>query len=258
MLARQILRDDGWKVGAYTLILLGNLIGTILAFPTFEAKFHTVLSLVPDFLGSLKSALEFAGGAGLSGFLAINHFFKGVNVLGVAFAILLASGSIAREVELGTIGMLLSRPMGRTRVLASFVAIHLLELIIPLLIVTTLVPWLSPWLIGREAELAPLLAGAAHASAFLVLVYAMSMVISIWIAEQLKVAAIAGGIGVASFIAYFIDQTKDLSLYRLSSIERYAAIARGDGIDWPVTGSALGASAILLVYAFHRFRRNDY
>lgn len=254
----RLLRDDWWKVAAYTLILFGNLVATVLAYPTFEANYGLFMNLVPDFLPFVKQVMEQAGGGKFGVFLAINHFFKGANVIGPAVAIVFATGAIAREVENGTLPILLARPVSRARVLLSFAAVHLVELVVPLVLVTATAPLLTAQLIGRDVALAPLLAASLHGAAFIALTYAIALVLSIVLTEQLKVAAVAGGICVVSFLLYFIEATRPYTLYRLSSLETYVNMAR-DGT--PASGAAavcvLGSAALLWLAAW-LFQRRDY
>jgi ABC-type transport system involved in multi-copper enzyme maturation permease subunit len=256
-LITRVLRDDVLKVSAYFLILLGNALATVLAWPTFEQNYQSLLAFVPSFLKGLKTAIAGASG-GIEGFVAINHLFKGANVLGAAMAVFLASGTIAREVEIGTAGMLLSRPWSRARVLLSFAAVHLAELIVPLLLATLAIPLLGAMLIDEEIAMEPLLLGAFHAASFIALVYALALALAVGASEQLKVAGIAGGICVVSFLLYFFDATRPYSLFRFSSLETYSALARREPFDLGLSAIVLGSTAIVFTIAWLRFRRRDF
>lgn len=258
MLVRRILRDDLWKVAAYTVILLGNAIATVLAFPAFQENYEAILQFVPGFLKKLRFALLDAGAGGLSAFAAINHLFKGANVLGAAAAILLAMGTVAREAEIGTIGTLLSRPLSRRRILFSWALVHLCELVVPLLLVTAAIPLAASLFIDESLPMTPLMLGALHASAFLGLLYAVALVVSTLVSEQIKAAGIAGGICIVSFILYFIDATRPFTLYRFSSFEMYGAIARGDGIPLETTLGLVAATLVLFAVADRIFARRDF
>lgn len=262
MLILRTLRDDWWKVLAYAAVLFVNAVLTVLSYPTFHANFEAVMNLVPDFLTPVKSALTGAGGGGLPVFVAINHLFKGANIVGAAVAILLALGTVVREVEIGTIGLLLSRPVSRARIFFTFVAVHLLELWVPLLLVTCAIPALAQGLIGDDLDeplaTLPLLRGAIHAAAFITVVYSLGMLAGVWLTEQLKVAAAVGGVCVVSFIIYFVDFTRPYSLFRLSAIEVYSALARGTDAWRPELFLSLGIAAAVLACAWLTFRKRDY
>ncbi len=257
-LVRRILRDDSWKLIAYSVILLGNVFLTVLTFPTFESNYLALLNLVPGFMKSLKGALLDAGSGGLPDFAAINHLFKGTNVIGAAVAILLATGAIVREVEIGSIGMLLSRPWSRRRILLSFAITQILELAVPMLLATVALPLVASLCIQRDVPLTPLLRGAVHSCAFLALIYSVTLFVSILITEQLKVAGIAGGALVVSFVLYFIDATRPYTLYRFSTIETYAALAKGGALDVVRTGGLYAAAAVFVGLALRAFSRRDY
>lgn len=262
MIVVRTLRDDWWKVLAYTAILLFNLVATILAFPTFEKNWAAIVNLIPDFgefvVRAILQTVTGDGGKKLEVFLGINHFFKGANVIGPAAAIVLALGTVVREVELGTIGLLLARPVRRRRLLLSWAVVHLLELIVPLLLVTLLLPTLAARLIDREVELLPFLWSSLHGAAFVTLVYAMSLLLAVLLTEQVKVAATAGGVCILSFMLYFIDATRAYTLYDLSSIDVYMGLLRGNEYPWRETAICLFLAAGLFVAAVKVFEAKDY
>ena len=262
MIIRRTLRDDWWKVGAYAGILLFNLAATILAFPTFEKNWALIVNLVPDFIPFVKDAMtrmmEGTGGGKLTVFCGINHFFKGANIIGPAAGIVLALGTVVREVELGTIGLLLSRPTGRTRLLLGWATVHVLELVVPLLLVTLLMPTLTASLIDRHVDTVPFLLAAVHGAAFIFFVYGMSLLIAVLFQEQIKVAATAGGICVLSFMLYFVDATRPFTLYQLSSMEIYIGMAQGGAFPWTEFVICLVGGAALIGAAAFAFERKDY
>lgn len=262
MIAARTIRDDWWKVSAYAGILVFNLVATILAFPTFEQNWAAIMNLIPDFVGFVKDAmnrmLSGTGGGKLPVFLGINHFFKGANVIGPAAAIVLALGTVVREVELGTIGLLLSRPVRRRRLLAGWATVHLVELLAPLFLTTLLLPILTSSLIDREVALAPFLLASLHGAAFMVLAYSVALLLAVVFSEQLKVAATAGGIFILSFMLYFIDATRPFTIYNLSSIEIYMDILQGNGFPWTEFAICLSLAGACLVAAVRLFEVRDY
>lgn len=258
MIARRLLADDWWKILAYTGVLTLNLVASILAFPTFQQNFGLIANLIPDFLPSIKDAIRGAGAGGIDGFLAINHLFKAGNIVGSAAAIILALGTIVREVEVGTIGLLLSRPISRARILIDFSIVHLIELTLPLFAVSCATPLLASWLIEEDVALVPLLLGTIHSALFVSLVYGLSLLCAILFTEQIKVAAVAGGICVLSFILYFVEATRPFTLYRLSSIELYAGLARGGGLATQTLLVCASGSIASLLVTYLVFRRRDY
>jgi len=257
MIARRTLRDDWWKVAAYTAILALNM-ATVLAFPTFESNYTMIMNLVPDFMSFLKRALENMGQGKFSVFAGINHFFKGANIIGPAAAIILALGTVVREQEVGTIGLLLSRPISRTRILLGFISVHLLELTLPLLLVTLFLPFTAQVLIDRELQLMPFLLATLHGSAFICMIYGIALLCAVLFNEQIKVAAVAGGICILSFMLYFIDATRPFTVYNLSSMEIYLQLVQGDPLPLAAFSSCLGIGAACLTAATLIFHRTDY
>ncbi len=258
MIAARTVRDDWWKVLAYGGILAFNLVMTMIAYPTFEANYRMVINLIPNSLGFVRNVMEQGIEDKFQVFAAINHFFKGANIIGSAAAIILALGTVVREVEIGTIGLLLSRPVSRVRILGGFVVVHLVELIVPLLIVTALIPALADGMLGREIPHRPFLLAAIHGSSFVFLVYAISLFFSVLLSEQSRVAVAAGGICVLSFMLYFIDQTRPFTLFRFSSMELYIGVVSEGPFPWFEFLFCMGTGSALLVAAAAVFRRRDY
>ncbi len=258
MIVRRALRDDWWKVLAYLAILVINVVVVLRAYPTFEANLSQLMNLMPDFLSFVATALLDAGEQRLQVFMGINHFFKGANMIGPAAAIILALGTVVREVEIGTIGLLLSRPISRTRILVSFAAVHLLELLLPLTLVTVSLPFLADCLIDREVALLPFLWANLHASAFIGMVYALSLLTAVLLHEQIKVAAVIGGVCIISFMLYFIDAARPFTLYRLSSIDVYVDLVKGGALPLAELALCLGIGGACLAGAILIFRRKDY
>jgi ABC-type transport system involved in multi-copper enzyme maturation permease subunit len=258
MMVRRILRDDVWKTIAYTTVLALNLVATVLAYPTFKSNITAIVNLIPNFATFLKAVLTGAGGDKFAVFVALNHFFKGANVIGPAAAIIYALGTIVREVEIGTIGLLLSRPISRTRILLSFAAVHVLELTLPLFLVALVTPTLCESLIDETVPLAPLLWASLHASMFIAMVYALALLLAVVLVEQLRLAAIAGGLCIVSFMLYFVNQTLPWSIYVLSSVPMYVDIASGKAMPWGAFAICAAATAAFLTTAIVLFRRKDY
>lgn len=258
MIARRTLRDDWWKVAAYGGILGFNVIATILAFPTFKANYTLVMNLIPDFMSFMRRALESMGEGKLSVFAGINHFFKGANIIGPAAAIILALGTVVRELEIGTIGLLLSRPVSRTRILFGFIVVHVLELIVPLLLITCMLPWCARVMIDEQLELAPFMLATIHGCSFIFLIYGISLLAAVLFSEQIKVAAVSGGICILSFMLYFVDATRPYTLYRLSSMEIYLDLVQGGSIPLLEFSICVGAGCACLLAAILVFRNKDY
>lgn len=258
MIVRRLLRDDWWKVLAYFLVLLLNLGATIFAYPTFQANVEQITNLLPGFLEPVRKAMMGVGTGGLPAFLSINHLFKGANMIGPAMAIVLALGTIVREVETGTIAILLSRPIGRARALLTIAATHAVEIVVPLFIVSALAPVMARAFVDQPLTYGPVLIGTLHASVFILAVYGIAIAFSVWFSEQIKVAAAAGGLCVISFLLYFIDATKPYTLYRLSSLELYSAVARGGGISGFEIASCLALTAGSIAASVAIFRRRSY
>ena len=89
-------------------------------------------------------------------------------------------------------------------------------------------------------------------------VYGIALAFLVWFTEQIKVAAATGGICVVSFLLYFIDATRPFTLYNLSSLELYSAVARGNGFSGFEIAACLGIAAASVGVAAMIFRSRNY
>ena len=107
----------------YFLLLEVLLVATLQYWPqireALEKNTGVFVNLMPgDFLkrivrGMADKSPDFAYRA----YIATEQFFRSVNIIGIAAAVLLGTGTIARERENGTLEFLLSRPIKRSSIL---------------------------------------------------------------------------------------------------------------------------------------------
>ncbi|MFQ5506251.1 MAG: ABC transporter permease, partial [Planctomycetota bacterium] len=200
------------------------------------------------------------------------QFFKGVNVVGIACAVLLGTSTVARERESGTLELLLSRPISRGGILWSKAWVLGVCLVVPIYLSSLSIIPLSKWVSSLEIEPsatdlvmnvpAPeLLMASTHASLFVLLFLAGAIVFSVMFRTQMHVAFVVGGLIVLEVGIYFIQVLRHGSIFMLADHDIYAPIMAGN-VQWKSlflgTGIWIALSVVLLYGLAHwRFKRMD-
>ena len=96
-LLRHWLRDAWWILIGYIVILEVALVAAILYWPRFRDNTPQIAKLVP--FESLQNLLEAVEIEGYRPYLAIQQWFKGCSLFGLAAAAFLTSGLVARDVD---------------------------------------------------------------------------------------------------------------------------------------------------------------
>jgi len=127
------------KASFFFLVLEAMLAAAIYWWPSFAENVGSVMKIVQP-VPFLRDAVQTAGQAGLSGYVALQHFFKGCNTLGVAAAILFAMGAIAGEAQRGTLELFLARPVTRKRLVTERFCAGYLALAVPIFVSSLTIP----------------------------------------------------------------------------------------------------------------------
>ena len=88
--------------------------------------------------------------------------------------------------------------------------------------------------------------------------YTIALLSAVLFSEQIKVAAVAGGICVVSFLLYFIETTRAYTLYNLSSFGLYIDLTQGKGLPWFEPIALLVLAAAMFGTTMAVFLRRDY
>ena len=244
-----------WSIGISALIIL-----TILFYPSFadSPEFDDILDNMPEALAKL-----FVGAVSdltsPEGYLNSQLFVLLVPLLFMFFAIARGSGAIAGEEEKGTLDLLLSYPLKRSRVLiekfaAMVVTILAMAFVFWLSIAVGAVAIgmdISLWRVA-EATLSGVFLGLAFGTLALALGCANSnRGLSIGVASALGVAAYF-----LNALAPVVDALEPLQ--KLSLFYYYIeADPLSNGLDLGHVGVLLGLTGILLSVALVTFNRRD-
>ena len=246
MIASKTWRELRVMVFAYTVILEIMLIPAILMWPTLRNEAMAIARIVPaDFLRRMFEQIsESDSDAAYRAYMAVQMFFKGSNITGIACAVLIGTGLIARERENGTLEFLLARPVSRGHVLWSKFWVSALAVTVPIFVTSwTAIP--LSWTIEEQLPFWEVTLASIQASAFVLAFLALTMLFSVIFKTQVHVAFVAGAAIVLQVALYFIQEIRVASVFRLSDFDVYGPILAGNAS----TGNVLLGNTVWLVLA---------
>lgn len=249
---RDELRALRWSTLAYFVVLEALLVFAIVFWPRFEEKAELFRGLIP--LQAIDAIFDRIGAEGVSAYVLVQHFFKGCNLVGAVVAVFFAMGAVAGEAQRGTLEIWLARPLSRRRILSERFAAGALGLTLPVFATTATIPWLMGF-VHEELDLAPLLLGAVHQSAFLLAIYAVTFAWSCVSSRPLVIGFCMLGLAIFEFALYVVEHLTHASALRLSDLEVYAHIYARHALDPWIFVPLVGWTAGCFVLAQHLFAR---
>ena len=238
---------------AFFVILELMLVAAVLYWPSFAENVDAARALLGG-VPIVADMLEELEDAGVFGYIALQHFFKGCNTLGTAAAVLFAAGAVAGEVHRGTLEVLLARPYSRERILAERYVAGILAFGLPIFATSATIPWLAER-VDEVVELETFLLGSVHQTVFLLAIYSATFLLSAVSSNPTRVALSALFVTTFLFAIYMIKVVTHYSLYRLCDLGDFRRIDDTGGLDWGVLGPLLGASALFFVASLLALRR---
>lgn len=267
MIARKTWQDVRVMTVAYFLILEFLLVLAVLWWPKIAEdltrRVAALKLLAPaDFL---KELIGTWGDHGFAAYIATQQFFKGTNIVGIACAVLIGTGAIAGERETGTLEILLSRPISRTRILWSKFWVLAVCVVVPIFLSSLTIPLLEtlvdPKFIQKRVAPIYLLHCSWHAGLFCVMFLAGTLCLSSFIRSQVHVAFAIGAVIIVQVGLYFVQEIRYGSIFMLSDHDIYWPIVAGNRHFWRFFWSdeIWLVFAIVALYAVThaKFRRMD-
>ena len=253
-LLRHWLRDAWWILLGYFIILEAALVAAILYWPKFRDNMPAIANLVP--FDSLQRLMESVEIEGYWPYLAVQQWFKGCSLFGLAAAAFLTSGVVARDADQKTAEFLLSRPISRKRVLLTRWMAASCLVIIPVYITSITAIWISP-AVDEQVSWSDVLLSSTFMSLFLLMLVTFTAMISAMSSHQLKAGIILIGFILLNFAFYLIQEIDEISLFKTIDVWVFMEIQAGD-LPWITSGCYLGATIIMLLIALGVYSRRDF
>lgn len=256
----QALRDLRWSVFWYALglALYGLLILSF--YPTVRENTGLLQQYMQTFPKAMTEAFGITDMTSLEGFIGGEYLNVMWPLIASIFVIMAGAATVAREVERGTIELLLSVPESRTRLLAGKLA-ALLAGMLALVAATLGALALGARLVDETLGLTNLLALGAVLVAYTIAVGGYSVLLSSLFKERGKPAGLSAGLTLAFYLAWVISGLSDdwewlrnVSIF--TAYEPQAALASA-GVEISHLAILLGVGLICSVAALFVFRRRD-
>lgn len=267
MIARKTLRETWPILAAYVVLMELMLVAAVFYWPDLRDALAKISKL--GFLNVLGQLIPFDflkrpfltlvdPEKRYASYIALQHFFKGINIMGIAAAMLLGTFVIARERENGTLEILLSLPASRGRILAVKSLVLAIGLACGIFLTSLSLLLLDP-LVGEGLAAVPLLLCSLHGTLTVLLFMAMTILASTFFRTQASVAFAVGVFIAVEFAVYFIQVARNWSFFRLCDFEVYFPILTGEsGLPfWEFEWILILGTALCYSIAHRRFVRGD-
>ena len=262
MIAAKTWREIRLMTLVYAVILELMLVPAILLWPDVQPVVGTIGALFPmhDIREMFRAMASADRDAAYTAYAAVQLFFKGTNVVGVAAAVVFGPGMIARERENQTLEFLLARPVSRGRLLWSKFLVTALAITVPIFVTSwTAIPISTT--IDEKLGFWPVTLAAFHASVFAITILAFTCLFSIKLRTQVHVAAAIGGLLILNLGMFFIPIVRVASVFRATDFYVYGPVMAGNvgfaGLFWSTTVWLLLAAVAAWTAAWLLFRRAD-
>ena len=230
MIARKTFREIWPLVLAYLIVMQLITAPAIYFWPDFYAFVQKSASPIKfDMFERLWNAVRDASPEiAYRNYFALMTYFRAVNVCGIAAAVLIGTGSIARERENQTLEFLLARPISRSRILFAKYWVSALGLVIPIFLVSWFGILLSSWLIDEKLPFIPVTVAATHSALFVLMILNLTFLLSAVFRTQVHAAAAAGTLIVMQVTLYFDATLRKISLFKLADFDVYGPTVMGN------------------------------
>ncbi|MEZ5965712.1 MAG: ABC transporter permease subunit [Planctomycetota bacterium] len=247
---------------AYLVILELGIVAAIAMWPNLREEAAALGRLFPaDFLKRMFTALSDPNQAtAYNAYMAVQLFFKGTNIVALAFGVLLGTGIIARERENQTLEFLLARPISRSRVLRSKFLVVAAAMVLPIVLTSMSAVPLS-WAVEEQLDWRRVLAASTHAAAFALVFLAATTAVSVVCRNQVHVAAVVGAFIIVQVVMFFVQVIRRASVFCLADFDVFGPLMMGNGVFgdlfFGTTVWLLAAAAALYGLADWLLRRID-
>lgn len=247
---------------AYTLILELMLVPAILLWPDMRRAAAALHQVVPfDFMRNLlDQVMSPDEEVAYRAWIAVQMFFKGVNVVGIAAAVLMGTTLVARERENQTLEFLLARPVSRSRILGAKFGVVAAAIVVPIFVTSwSAIPLSAIPSVDHDLPIGAVTTAAFHNACFVLAILAITTLFSVTARSQVQTAFWIGALVIVQLALYFIPQIRVASAFALSDFELYGPVMAGNrgfvDLFSEVTVWVLAATAAVYFAADRLFRR---
>jgi len=195
------LWDRKWSLLAYCLGSLGMLLLYIATFRSTQASSQQLQALVKAYPKGFLDAfgLNNLAPTTIEQYLDAKHFSFIWPLLAIILALSRAAAEFAGEIQTGTMGLVLSLPLRRLQIfMAKYAAGLITILVFTTVSVFGIIPAATAYNIPSHLHI--LVPAWILTSLFMWSIYAVGLLVSVWVSDKTKVYGIAGGVIMLSYI----------------------------------------------------------
>lgn len=230
----------------------------ILIAPSLLGEFD-IATLTETFPPALVEAMQLDVIGTIEGFIALELYWFGWLLVLAIYVAYSAAGSIAGDIDDGTMDTLLAAPISRTSVLVE----KFLSLLTPILVINVVVfavVYTGTRLVGEPIAPADLIAVHALSIPYLLLWGAFGMLASVIAPRRVVAEGVAAGAVVATFLVETVADGTDLDWLGTLSPTRYydpVTILTASEYDYIGAGILLAVATVFLLASGGWFARRD-
>jgi ABC-2 type transport system permease protein len=258
IIAKKDLQENRWKFTIFLLILMVTEIVVIYFYPAFkemQPDLNSKMIGMPKFLKELAQK-QLIIITGYPAYLGSQWFEKNLKQFSVIFALLFAMSCIAKETENKTLGLLLSKPISRTRIiLEKFITISGGIFFITLLSSLIIYPLSLLW--GRdltELTITRLILGNIVIFSLAFVIFSYTFFFSVLFNDQVKAAV--GGI-VVTLVFWLLTLFRLTKNYSIFSHCNSLPLFLEEKMAWNETSLLFLVGIFFLVLSIYTFNRKE-
>lgn len=211
----KLLRDEWVKLLAFFVFMGAVAVAQAVLWPKIRVMLPSILELVPQ---KLKWVIGGMQTEGFVYFIITQQMMKNIGMFGSALAVILGASAVAKEMEGGTMELLLAQPISRKRVLLEKYLFNLGVLFVPV-VVSTLLTYPAALIIGESISLTGLLIAGIYGFFIVAVVYSFTFFLGVLIDTQMQVVVAGLGFCLIMFILTAFKETSFLSLYEYMGLD---------------------------------------
>jgi ABC-type transport system involved in multi-copper enzyme maturation permease subunit len=205
----KMLRDEWVKLVAFFIFMSAVAVAQTVLWPKIRIMLPSILELVPQKFKWMIGGMQTEG---FVYFTITQQMMKNIGMFGSALAVILGASAVSKEIEAGTMELLLAQPISRKRVLLEKYLFNLGILFIPV-VISTLLTYPAALIIGESISLTGLLITGLYGFFIVAVVYSFSFFLGVMIDTQMQVIVAGLGFCLVMFILTVFKSTSFLSLY---------------------------------------------
>jgi ABC-2 type transport system permease protein len=227
----KMLRDEWVKLVAFFVFMSAVAVVQTVLWPKIRVMLPSILELVPQKFKWMIGGMQTEG---FVYFTITQQMMKNIGMFGSALAVILGASAVAKEIEAGTMELLLAQPVSRKRVLLEKYLFNLGVLFIPI-VVSTLLTYPAALMIGESISLTGLLIAGLYGFFIVAVVYSFTFFLGVMIDTQMQVIVAGLGFCLVMFILSVFKSTGFLSVYGYMGLDILRPMFTHHAVPWTAT-----------------------